>query len=243
MAKTPKKASTKAIAFCSKLAGKELPKSSSWEALSDIIMSNEFGPGFVWDLKTQCKSQGDSTIANLYKEPGEKEDLVETFSWPNSEAYDEKECDWYWPFLYKQIVEYLMKNWKALTKGKKPKKKAPKVETGKIVNVRDLMREVEILRGAIKDATGKEKKKLIAEYNEKSKLLNEQMEQNGKVMDEKKAAAQADIATYESLRKRKQQLYHKVRNLTLKGENASEYATELARVTKELNNLPKPKKS
>ena len=64
-----KKASVKAIEYCSKITGKNLKASSSWAELSEIFLE-----GYVYDLKTGLET----TKITLFKEPGEKENLVES---------------------------------------------------------------------------------------------------------------------------------------------------------------------
>ena len=162
--KVAKKASVKAQAFCSKLEGKDVPKSTTWEQCTDIIYKYF---EYSYEMGSYCKEHGDNTVISIYK-GGETmpAELIETFSIPNSEIFYENGGDWDWPHVYKIAVECIMKNWRALQKGakKKPKKRAP-------VDVAALTAEVDALRTAIKKATGAEKKKLIKEYNEKSKIL------------------------------------------------------------------------
>ena len=107
---TQKKASVKAQAFCSKLQGKEVAKSTSWADCTDIIF--EHFP-YCYDMHTNCKSNGDNTIIKLYKgdnDSASKEDLIETFSLPNSEVFFEKEGDWDWDLIYKDVLEAIIKD-------------------------------------------------------------------------------------------------------------------------------------
>lgn len=226
--KTPKKASVKAQAFASKLVGSEVAKSTSWADITDII-NNHFP--YVYDMHTNCKSQGDNTIIKLYKgdENATKDDIIETFSLPNSEVFYEKEGDWDWPTVHKLLVEYFMKNWKKLTSGKKTKakKQAP-------VDPNALMKRVTELRELIRSAKGSEKKKLVKEYNEKSVLLDGIIE---KTAEKKKVEAESRKASadeLERLRKLKMSLQHKIRNWSLKGKDTTEIQKELAKVSKEL---------
>ena len=226
--KTPKKASVKAQAFASKLVGSEVAKSTSWADITDII-NNHFP--YVYDMHTNCKSQGDNTIIKLYKgdENATKDDIIETFSLPNSEVFYEKEGDWDWPTVHKLLVEYFMKNWKKLNSGKKTKakKQAP-------VDPNALMKRVTELRELIRSAKGSEKKKLVKEYNEKSVLLDGIIE---KTAEKKKVEAESRKASadeLERLRKLKMSLQHKIRNWSLKGKDTTEIQKELAKVSKEL---------
>lgn len=116
--KVGKKASVKAIKHCSDICKKELGALTSWEQCFNIIME-----GFIYDIHTDCQSRTDTTTIKLFKEPGEKEDLIETFIIPNSDCYDWKSAEWNWNLIYKTLTEFLMKNRKKILKPKKSKKK------------------------------------------------------------------------------------------------------------------------
>lgn len=226
--RTTQKASTKAQAFASKIAGKEVAKSTTWATISDMI--NIYFP-YVYDIRSNCKSQGDNTVIKIFKgdETATKDDLIETISIPNAEIFIEKEADWDWPGVYKLIVEYFMKNWKKLTSGKKAKKSKKEVA----VNVNDLMNRVTELKDLIAGAKGKEKKNLIKEYNEKSVLLESVLEKNAT----KAATRKASADEVEALRKKKSKLYHKVRSWEKAGKDATDLKKELAEVTTQLRNV------
>lgn len=226
--RTPRKASVKAQTFASKISGKEVAKSTTWATISDMI--NEVFP-YVYDIRSNAVSQGDNTVIKIYKgdESATKEDLIETISIPNSEIFIEKEADWDWPGVYKYIVEYFIKNWKKLTSGKKAKakKQAP-------VDTKALMKRVTELKGLIAGAKGKEKKALIKEYNEKSVILDAALEKKEAEMNAEKEARKASANELEALRKKKTQLYHKIRNWELKGKDATDLKKELVKVTTRL---------
>lgn len=222
--KTPKKASVKAQAFASKLTGKEVAKSTTWADITDII--NDHFP-YVYDMHTNCKSQGDNTVITLYKgdNSATKDDIIETFSLPNSEVFIEKEGDWEWPTVYKFLVEYFMKNWKKLTSGKKTKaKKLPPPD----VNV--LMKRVTELRDLIASAKGNEKKKLIEEFNHKSVMLEEIMATKAAVAKADQEARKASADELDKLRKRKQALAQRIKEWNAKGKDTTELQKELAQV-------------
>lgn len=226
--KTPKKASVKAQAFASKLTGEEVVKSTTWATITDII--NEHFP-YVYDMHTNCKAQGDNTIIKLYKgdETATKDDIIETFSLPNSEVFIEKEGDWDWPTVYKLLVEYFMKNWKKLTSGKK--KKTKKQEP---VNANELIKRVAELRELIKTAKGAEKKKLIKEFNEKSVILDEVLEAGAAKAKAEIEARKASEDELLKLRRRKQALSQRIKEWTVKGKDTTELQTELAQVATKL---------
>ena len=226
--KTAKKASIKAQAFASKITGQEVAKSTSWADITDII--NEYFP-YVYDVHTNCESHGDNTIIKLYKgdENATKEDIIETFSLPNSEVFIEKEGDWDWPTVHKLLVEYFMKNWKKLTSGKK--KKVKKQEP---IDANELMKRVTELRGLIKDSKGSEKKKLVKEYNEKSVILDKILEDNAakaKVEKEERKASEVDL---KKLRNRKMNLNQKIKKWDAEGKDTTELKNQLAHLTAQL---------
>lgn len=113
-----KKATTKAISYCSKISGLELGKSTSWARLSEILVDN-----IEWDLKTDPRK--DTIIKLIYP------DSTEEIHVENSIAYDNKSCDWNWDRLYQIIVEHLIdKKWKSKSKNHgKSKKKAESAPT------------------------------------------------------------------------------------------------------------------
>lgn len=230
--RTTQKASVKAQAFASKIAGKEVAKSTTWATISDMI--NIYFP-YVYDIRSNCKSQGDNTVIKIFKgdETATKDDLIETISIPNAEIFIEKEADWDWPGVYKLIVEYFMKNWKKLTSGKKAKKSKKEVA----VNVNDLMNRVTELKDLIAGAKGKEKKNLIKEYNEKSVLLESVLEKNATKAATEAATRKASADEVEALRKKKTALYHKVRSWEKAGKDATDLKKELAEVTTQLRNV------
>lgn len=225
--KVAKKASVKAQAFCSKLEGKEVPKSTTWEQCTDIIYKHF---EYSYEMGSHCKRNGDNTVISIYKggdtQPAE---MIEEFSLPNSEIFYESEGDWDWPHVYKIVVECIMKNWKRLQKGtkKKIKKRAP-------VDVAALNVEVGQLRDAIKKATGSEKKHLIKEYNEKSKVLMAESEKNEAAMKAKQDAQKASVEELNELRRRKSNLATKIRTWQSKGKDTTELSRELAELTKKL---------
>ena len=186
----------------------------------------------MYDLHTNCKANGDNTVIKLYKgdETATKDDIIEIFSLPNSEVFIEKEGDWEWPTIHKLLVEYFMKNWKKLTSGKKTKSKKKQEP----INTNELMKRVAELQTLIKDSKGKEKKVLVAEFNEKSKLLDSILEAGAAKAKAEQEARKASAEDLDKLRKRKQALSQRIKEWTSKGKDTNELAKELAQVTKEL---------
>ena len=196
-----KKASVKAIEYCSKLAGKQFKLNSSWSDLSWTFLE-----GYIYDVKTGLET----TKISLYKEPGEKEDLLESWNIPNEEVYDKKQCDWDWNYIYRLLFEWISK------------RRKPKAKKGKKQSYDELVKIVSEIRVKIKDATGKDKRKLIQEYNERSKELEKLQAAKDKVEE----AKEQEISDKEALKKRAKQLYMKIRNEKLKGRDVSAYVKE-----------------
>lgn len=230
--KTQKKASSKAQAFCAKISGTDVPKSTTWETCTDII-AQQFE--YTYEIYTHCKKFGDNTIISIYKGTDEHPtELLEKISLPNSEVFFENEGDWDWPCIYKNVTEYFMKNWRALSKGTK-KKKTKKVQ----VDPKELEARVAELRKLIRSATGKEKKALIQEYNVKSVQLEEirtAAEEQQVAQDAQKQTK--DLALAE-LKKKKTRLYHKIKSWQSKGKDTAEMERELAEINKQLSKLKK----
>jgi hypothetical protein len=223
---TPKKSSVKAQEFCSKLKGSTIAKSSTWSDCLDVI--EEVFP-FCYDIYSKAKRDGDNTLIKLYKRAGEDCIQIEQFSLPNSEVFYEKIGDWDWPTIEKFLTEWFMKNWKALTKGKTPKKK--KVTP---VDKSRLMDEVLKLKEQIKAAKGTEKKKLVKEYNEKSQVLDNMLEQAAEQAKQAQEARKASAEELTKLRKRKQALNQRIKEWKAKGKDTTELSKELAQVVKTL---------
>ena len=226
--KTPKKASVKAQAFVSKLTGQEVAKSTTWATITDII--NDYFP-YVYDMCTKCQADGDCTIIKIYKgdETATKDDIIETFSLPNSEVFIPKEGDWDWPTVHKLIVEYFMKNWKKLTSGKKIKRKKQEP-----VDTKELMARVTELKELISKSKGSEKKKLVKEFNEKSVLLDSLLEEGAAKAKAETEARKASADELDKLRKRKQALSQRIKEWAAKGKDVTELQKELAQVANKL---------
>lgn len=221
---TIKRASVKAIEYGSKLAGKELSKTTTWEQVADIILE-----GFEWDLLTHTKTQGDNTIVRLYRvsEGDGRDNLIKTWSIPNSEVFYEKDGDWDWAFLYKMLSEFLIKNRKNILTGKPIKEDIKNVSITPEQSIKPS--DIQELKAAIKKATGKEKKKLIQEYNRKSLAIQKPgtSSLNQPVMDIQK------------LREIKNSLYHKVRHMKSKGKDTTELEKQLAEVYQQIEQTKK----
>lgn len=210
----PKKANVDAQKFCGKLQKTTLPKSTTWEECQDIIYQHY---PHVVDVRANCISNGDETIIKIFKEPGEKDDLLETITIPNKDIFDRKQGDWDYPMIYKSVVEYFRSNWKVLTKGMKKKKTKPQPA--------QLKAEVDELRAAIKTAKGADKEALIQEYNKKSAMLNSITTMDGE--DNKLA----------DLRKRRSSTRYKISERLKKGQDVSDLKKELEDILNQIREI------
>lgn len=207
-----KKASVKVIEYCSKLTGKTFKASSSWAELSEVFLE-----GYVYDLKTGLET----TKIVLYKEPGEKENLVESWNIPNDEIFDKKQMDWDWNYIWKMLAEYIMKQRK------------PRAKKVKKLSYDELKKQVSELRDKIKTSKGSEKRKLIQEYNSASKEL-EKFQEKHEEQNNKKEQAKQEVA---NIKKRVHQLYMKIRYEKNRGRDASELEKEYQTLKKKLNEM------
>lgn len=94
---TTKKASTRIFKELEKINPKISPKTTFQQAF-EILMTE-------WDLELSVESTTTSTICNIYKDNA----VAYTFNWTRKESYNERECDWDWNFIYKNVLEHIAK--------------------------------------------------------------------------------------------------------------------------------------
>ena len=58
-----------------------------------------------WDLELSVESTVTSTTCNIYKDNV----VAHTFNWTKKESYNERDCDWDWNFIYKNVLEHIAK--------------------------------------------------------------------------------------------------------------------------------------
>ena len=92
-----KKASTRIFKEIEKINPKISPKTTFQQAF-EILMTE-------WDLELSVESTTTSTICNIYKD----NTVAHTFNWTRKESYNERECDWDWNFIYKNVLEHIAK--------------------------------------------------------------------------------------------------------------------------------------
>ena len=92
-----KKASTRIFKELEKINPKISPKTTFQQAF-EILMTE-------WDLEMSVESTATSTTCNIYKD----NEVAYTFNWTKKESYNERECDWDWNFIYKNVLEHIAK--------------------------------------------------------------------------------------------------------------------------------------
>ena len=169
-----KRASIKAIEFAEKKSGHLLAKNANWETVFDVVME-----GYTYSVYS--KVEGD-TIIKLFEEATDKQ--LEQFTIPNSEVFIDNE--WDWSYIFKTIVEWMMRK----RKGAKKVKMTQQQITARITELRKIINE----------SKGAEKCKAIKEYNNLSK----------QVIVEPTAEPVIPTVTLEDLRKQRMKLYMKI---------------------------------
>lgn len=92
-----KKASTRIFKELEKINSKISPKTTFQQAF-EILMTE-------WDLELSVESTTTSTTCSIYKDNV----VAHTFNWTRKESYNERECDWDWNFIYKNVLEHIAK--------------------------------------------------------------------------------------------------------------------------------------
>ena len=187
--KFSKKASSNIISFAQAI-DPNVSKLISYNEAWDII--SEYG-GITGGLYTQHNKKHSLTTFDIIKESNDE--IIHSFSWRNEDVFNEG--DWDWTKIFKEVLEYILKN-KIV---KKPRSKKPSKthqiskETEKMnkyisskkslvksqentvkfdsMSIDELKRKKTALYSRIYDwrKKGKDATKLINEYNELSKYL------------------------------------------------------------------------
>ena len=92
-----KKATSRIFKELEKINPKISPKTTFQQAF-EILMAE-------WDLELSVESTTTSTTCNIYKDNA----VAYTFNWTRKESYNERECDWDWNFIYKNVLEHIAK--------------------------------------------------------------------------------------------------------------------------------------
>ena len=216
MIKVNKKASTKAIEYCSKQSGRKLGLSTSWEHCFEIAME-----GFQISVYTLAQAQGDETVIKLFKEQPQDNEVIETFKFPNEDVYDRKLCDWNWNYIYKYMTEWLMKNLKKLGKSKKTTKQK--------LNKDEITKQIADLKTLIRNSKGNDKKRAIERYNALSRQLAQcsgpSDDENTNVQESRNEVLKE--LTPEEIKKEKLRLKSHIRYAKKAGKDTTKFEKEL----------------
>lgn len=219
--KVNKKATVRAIEYCTKLSGRKLGASTSWEQCFEIAME-----GFLLGVQTHCEKDGDETVLTLYKEPGEKDDIIETFRLPNDDCFDWQAMEHQWNFIWKYVTEWLIKNHKKIAKPQKAKRK-PKLSAQEIKSkLKELEATLKSTKEKISKIKGADRKKLVEEYNDVSRQIEYW---KSLVPEEKKPAKpkEAPAKTPKEIGVEKLRLKALIRYGRMRGEDVTEYEKQL----------------
>ena len=92
-----KKATSRIFKELEKINPKISPKTTFQQAF-EILMTE-------WDLELSVESTTTTTTVNIYKDNA----VAYIFNWTRKESYNERECDWDWNFIYKNVLEHIAK--------------------------------------------------------------------------------------------------------------------------------------
>ena len=158
-----KKASTRIFKELEKINPKISPKTTFQQAF-EILMTE-------WDLELSVESTTTTTVATIYKDNV----AAYTFNWTKKESYNERECDWDWNFIYKNVLEHIAKT-RLYKRPKISKSELRKIEKAKAEAEKLAAKKAkELAKQAKEDAKkAKEQEKLYkAKAREQKKLERE----------------------------------------------------------------------
>lgn len=92
-----KKASTRIFKELEKINPKISPKTTYQQAY-EMLMTE-------WDMEISVESDSDSTVCSIYKDGS----VAHTFNWTRDESFNERDRDWDWNFIYRQVLEHIAK--------------------------------------------------------------------------------------------------------------------------------------
>ena len=133
-----KKASTRIFKELEKINPKISPKTTYQQAF-EILMTE-------WDLELSVESTTTDTVVNIYKD----NNVAHTFNWTKKESYNERDCEWDWNFIYKNVLEHIAKT---------RMYKRPKISKSELRKIEKAKAEAE--KQAAKDAKAKAKQEAI----------------------------------------------------------------------------------
>lgn len=126
-----KKASTRIFKELEKINPKISPKTTFQQAF-EILMTE-------WDLELSVESTATSTTCNIYKDNA----VAYTFNWTRKESFNERECDWDWNFIYKNVLEHIAKT-RMYKRPKISKSELRRIEKEKAEAAKELAKQAKI---------------------------------------------------------------------------------------------------
>lgn len=96
--KYTKKASARIIKEVQKINPKA-PLSTTFDQAFVLLMTD-------WDLELGIEKNDTSITTTLYKDGNSSE----LFKWPTKDAWSEKDCDFNWDFIYRNVLERIIKD-------------------------------------------------------------------------------------------------------------------------------------
>lgn len=93
-----KKASARIIKEVQKINPKA-PLSTTFDQAFVLLMTE-------WDLELGIEKTDTFTTTTLYKDGNSSE----LFKWPSKDAWSEKDCDFNWDFIYRNVLERIIKD-------------------------------------------------------------------------------------------------------------------------------------
>lgn len=143
---TTKKASTRIFKELEKINPKISPKTTYQKAF-EILMTE-------WDLELSVESTTTSTTCNIYKD----NNIAYTFNWTKKESYNERECDWDWNFIYKNVLEHIAKT-RLYKRPKISKSELRRIEKERLEAEKKAIKEAKLAEKAVKEQAKLDKQK------------------------------------------------------------------------------------
>lgn len=159
-----KKASSRIFKELEKINPKISSKTTFQQAF-EILMTE-------WDLELSVESTATSTTCNIYKD----NEVAYTFNWTKKESYNERECDWDWNFIYKNVLEHIAKT-RMYKRPKISKSELRRIEKERLEAEKKAIKEAKLAEKAAKElakqakADARAAKKIASERKDKRKNM------------------------------------------------------------------------
>ena len=141
-----KKATSRIFKELEKINPKISPKTTFQQAF-EILMAE-------WDLELSVESTTTSTTCNIYKDNA----VAYTFNWTRKESYNERECDWDWNFIYKNVLEHIAKT-RMYKRPKISKSELRRIEKERLEAEKKAIKEAKLAEKAAKEQAKLDKQK------------------------------------------------------------------------------------